>query len=74
MEVGDLGEHLMNLLVIIQSWDEPEVRGGSMTFPPALLGNSEHEGTQEVHDGNIVIMWMSVGSVTDEGAFMKPEY
>lgn len=24
-----------------------------MTFPPALLGNSEHEGTQVVHDGNI---------------------
>jgi hypothetical protein len=42
-----------------------------MTFPPALLGNSEHEGTQEVHDGNIgtILMWLSVGSV--EGAFMK---
>ena len=51
------------------------MRGGSMTFPPALLGNSEHEGTQDVQDGNIVVtMWMSVGSVTVKGAFMKPEY
>ena len=43
-----------------------------MTFPPALLGKSEQEGTQEVHVGDISIMWMSVGSV--EGAFIKPEY
>ena len=43
-----------------------------MTLPPGLLGKREHEGTQEVHDGNIGTMWMSVGSV--EGAFMKPEY
>lgn len=32
-----------------------------MTFPPALLGNSEHEGTHVVHDGNIgSIRWMSL--------------
>lgn len=49
--------------------------GGSMTFPPALLGNSEHEGTQDVQDGSIVgTMRMSVGSETVEGSFMKPEY
>ena len=46
-----------------------------MTFPPALLRNSEHEGTQDVQDGNIVgTMWMPVGSVTVEGAFMKLAY
>lgn len=39
-----------------------------MTFPPALLGKSEHEGTQDIHDGDIDTMWMSVGPV--EGAFM----
>jgi hypothetical protein len=46
--------------------DEAEVSGGSITFPPALLGKSEHEGTQDVHDGSDGIvgrMWMSVGSV-----------
>lgn len=65
----------MSLLVIAQPWDEAEVSGGSMTFPPALLGNSEHEGTQDVQDGSIVgTMRMSVGSETVEGSFMKPEY
>jgi hypothetical protein len=56
MEAGDYGERSMNLLLIAQ-WGEPEpgVRGGSMTLPPTLLGNREHEGTQVVHDGNIGI-------------------
>ena len=53
MEAGDSGERSTNLL--IRDEPESEVRGGRMTLPPGLLGNSEHEGTQVIHDGDIGI-------------------
>ena len=31
-----------------------------MTFPPELLGNSEHEGTHVVQDGNIGRKWVDL--------------